>query len=416
MEDLVDHFYRLAAVPNGSLASPTPWGNFSDWANLSTSEPCPEIPYEERPETYFVPVIFAIIFLVGVLGNGTLICMFVSDRNMRNEPNTFIFSLACGDLLVILTAVPFVWVIYIVPYWPFGLIVCRLSETVKELSIGVSVFTLTALSAARYFPVVYPMRARSGGRSAAVRWSAVSSVAIWIVALGCAMPVALNAFLIPMKEIDHPACVKGDHYVACFPFPMEWSCKMAVYQCVIYYAVPLTIIFVFYALMAQRLFQSAATLPGEQEGHHPARNRQVRARRKVAKMVLAFVLVFWACFTPHQIFALWFHCAPDSRENFNSFWNYFRICAFCLKFLNSCANPVALYCVSGMFRKKFQRYLGWLLRGGRRRRSSNSLLTSSGTMQPRRASKARTIQRTITRRQRTGTTLVTTAFVNGGTA
>lgn len=165
-------------------------------------------------------------------------------------------------------------------------------------------------------------------------------------------------------------------------------------------------------------------------------------------MVLAFVLVFWACFTPHQIFALWFHCAPDSRENFNGFWNYFRITgkglppregrparaarrlqaiwpvftiplcasvsAFCLKFLNSCANPVALYCVSGMFRKKFQRYLGWLLRGGRRRRSSNSLLTSSGTLQPRRASKARTIQRTITRRQRTGTTLVTTAFVNGG--
>lgn len=50
---------------------------------------------------------------------------------------------------------------------------------------------------------------------------------------------------------------------------------MTIFQCVVYYAVPLTTIFAFYALMARRLFQSAASLPGEQEGHGPARNRQV---------------------------------------------------------------------------------------------------------------------------------------------
>ncbi|KAE8751607.1 CCHamide Receptor [Frankliniella occidentalis] len=365
-----------------------------------------EIPYSERPETYFVPVLFSLIFVTGVLGNGTLICMFVSDRKMRNEPNIFIFSLALGDLLLILTAVPFNGIIYALPSWPFGLAVCKLSETVIDLSVGVSVFTLTALSAARYFPVVDPMRSRSGGASPGVRFTAACSVAIWALSMAFAVPRLVMAHLVTF----------GDDYVACWPFYSEWACGMVVSHAIAYYAVPFFIIFVFYALMARRLLHSAKTLPGEQEGHGPARNRQVRARRKVARVVLAFVLVFWVCFTPHHIYALWYHClATDVNEEYGPEWHYFRIFAFCLKFLNSCANPIALYCVSGVFRKKFQRYLGWLVRGGRRRRSSASLLTSSGAAPPpRRASRA--VHRLTTRSRRsqrsTRTTLVTT-FMNG---
>lgn len=44
--------------------------------------------YSERVETYIVPIVFAIIFIVGVLGNGTLIIVFVRHRTMRNVPNT----------------------------------------------------------------------------------------------------------------------------------------------------------------------------------------------------------------------------------------------------------------------------------------------------------------------------------------
>lgn len=45
-------------------------------------------PYDQRPETYIVPVLFAIIFVVGVLGNGTLVVIFLRHRAMRNVPNT----------------------------------------------------------------------------------------------------------------------------------------------------------------------------------------------------------------------------------------------------------------------------------------------------------------------------------------
>lgn len=48
-------------------------------------------PYADRPETYIVPVVFAIIFVVGVLGNGTLVVIFMRHRAMRNIPNTWVF-------------------------------------------------------------------------------------------------------------------------------------------------------------------------------------------------------------------------------------------------------------------------------------------------------------------------------------
>jgi bombesin receptor subtype-3 len=45
-------------------------------------------PYEERLATYIVPVIFTLIFIIGVLGNGCLILIFFRHRAMRNVPNT----------------------------------------------------------------------------------------------------------------------------------------------------------------------------------------------------------------------------------------------------------------------------------------------------------------------------------------
>lgn len=44
--------------------------------------------YMYRPETYLVPIMFGIIFIVGVVGNGTLIIVFIRHRAMRNVPNT----------------------------------------------------------------------------------------------------------------------------------------------------------------------------------------------------------------------------------------------------------------------------------------------------------------------------------------
>lgn len=70
----------------------------------------------------------------------------------------YIFSLALADLLVIIICVPLTSLIYTLDSWPWGSALCRVTECAKDISIGVSVFTLTALSAERYYAIVNPLR------------------------------------------------------------------------------------------------------------------------------------------------------------------------------------------------------------------------------------------------------------------
>ncbi|XP_072377282.1 neuropeptide CCHamide-1 receptor [Diabrotica undecimpunctata] len=322
--------------------------NQSDDAN-STDE---LIPYNERPETYFVPILFLLIFIVGVVGNGTLVAIFIRHKNMRNVPNMYILSLALADLLVILTSVPFTSIVYTMESWPWGELICKLSEFAKDISIGVSVFTLTALSADRFFAIVDPLKkfhTSSGGRRA-TRITVCIAVSIWILAIICALPAAIASHVRGIPE-------ENSKFFVCYPFP-HWLNNtypqiMVASKFLILYVIPLTIIAIFYLSMAVSLIMSTRNVPGELQGMH----RQIRARKKVAVTVLVFVAVFAVCFAPLHAFMLFFYFHPQSQELYNAFWHYLRIIGFCLCYINSCANPIALYFVSAAFRKYFNRYL-----------------------------------------------------------
>ncbi|CAL8116636.1 unnamed protein product [Orchesella dallaii] len=333
------------------------------------------IPYSMRPETYIVPVLFAIIFIVGVIGNGTLIVIFIKHRSMRNVPNMFIVSLAIGDLLVILFCVPFTSTVYTVDSWPYGVVVCKFSEFIKDLSQCVSVFTLTALSADRYFAIVDPMRKLTGRR--ATKITIISIIGIWTLSVLFALPSALYSYVRVFPEDDEleegsgsgNGSVYGEEegeeedldfgrtLQVCYPYPKEfgpvYAQAMVMFHFLVYYAVPLFFIATFYIIMARHLVLSTINMPGEATGQ----GKQIQARKKVAKMILSFVVIFAICFFPHHLFLLWFYFYPDAEDSFNDFWNFCRILGFCLSFANSCINPITLYCVSGTFRKQFNDHL-----------------------------------------------------------
>lgn len=296
---------------------------------------------------------------------------------MRTVPNTYIFSLALGDLLVILTSVPFTSTVFTVESWPYGSLICKvsecrlivsglnkipmslfshirfecqISESAKDVSVGVSVFTLTALSANRFFAIVDPLKKfHSGGhRKRATAFTIIIVMIIWILSILLATPAAMFSFL---KEIQ---ITKERSIDVCYPFPEElgsWYPKTVVMtRFVVYYALPLFIIAFFYILMARHLVLSTHNLPGES-------GRQARARKKVAKMVSAFVFIFAICFLPHHVYMLWFHYNPNFNRDYNAFWHTLKIVGFSLSYINSCINPIALFCVSGTFRKYFYKHL-----------------------------------------------------------
>ena len=314
----------------------------------ATSGPMHEVGrFINTPEAFVVPIVFALIFIVGVVGNGTLIFTVIRNKNMRNTPNVFIVSLAIGDLLLILASVPFTATIYTFTEWPYGNTLCKSNEFLQALSLGVSVFTLTALSGDRYIAIVYPMSKHKG--SPLLRTCLIAAI-IWIVSLGLAVLEAVAG------HVQYHSL--GNRYIEiCDPYPLAWGPNYpkfhAVYRFVIYFALPMVIIGTFYLLMARILVLSSRHLPGEGAVQGQAA-RQLEARKKVAKLVLSFVVVFVVCWLPRHVYILWFHFDPGQ---FNLFWHIFKIIGFCMSFINSCVNPLALYFLSKQFRRYYNRYL-----------------------------------------------------------
>ncbi|KAK4310863.1 hypothetical protein Pmani_017596, partial [Petrolisthes manimaculis] len=265
------------------------------------------------------------------------------------RPNTHLVSLAAGDLLMVLLTVPFTSLVYTLSSYPFGEAVCRASEFAKDLSLGTTVFTLTALSADRYLAIVSPVSHHVS--DSAGKLTVAVAVGIWVVSAALATPAAVFS---NVPDLYTPT---GEKYHICTPFPDHLGSLYpkihALVKVGLYYLLPLVLIASFYVLMARHLMKSAQHMPGEAAGLQ----RRAQARRKVAKMVLAFVTIFAICFLPLNLFTLWWHLNPNSEDDYDIYWHYFRIVGFCLSFINSCINPVALYFVSGTFRKYFNRHV-----------------------------------------------------------
>ena len=259
------------------------------------------VPYEERLETYIVPFIFAIIFIVGLIGNGCLVHIFIRHKSMRNLPNTFILCLAVGDLLVIVGTVPFISLIYTLDSWPFGEFICKLSEFLRDVSIGVTVLTLSVLSFERYLAIAMPFNRIKDNCSKRTTLTIVCI--LWTVSVILALPGAYNS------QVIHYNISDDINIKICYPFPQEygdWYPKLIVsLKFVFYYVIPLLAIAIFYALMARRLVQSSEQMSA-MAAHH---NKHLELRKRVAKMVFTLSAIFAICFFPNH-------------SNYHSFRNF----------------------------------------------------------------------------------------------
>ncbi|KAG5679452.1 hypothetical protein PVAND_009017 [Polypedilum vanderplanki] len=320
--------------------------NYTDISNHSLEDE-DLIPYSARIENRIVYILFSLIFIVGILGNSTVILIFLRHISMRNVPNTYIFSLAFGDLLVILITVPCAGLIFVYDQWPWdgeiGEIICRVSEFAKDISIGVSIFTLVALAFDRYTAIVCPLkklRARS-------KMVIVIIIFTWILAILVALPAVIVSRVVITANVKY--CTPFGHY------GKTYSKYVTIIKASIYYFLPLSIIAILYTLMAKKLRNSARevqTITGNQ-----LKSSQAQNRRHVARMVIVFILVFVICFYPHWMFQLWFQLSENAEENYDMTWHIIRIVGFCLSFINSTLNPLALYFVSSVFRTHFHNYL-----------------------------------------------------------
>nr|XP_019598139.1 PREDICTED: endothelin B receptor isoform X1 [Rhinolophus sinicus]XP_019598140.1 PREDICTED: endothelin B receptor isoform X1 [Rhinolophus sinicus] len=297
---------------------------------------------------YINTVVSCLVFVVGVIGNATLLRIICKNKSMRNGPNILIASLALGDLMLIIIDIPIHVYKLLVEEWPFGTVGCKMLPFIQKASVGITVLSLCALSIDRYRAVASWSRIKGIG---VPKCTAVEIVLIWVVSVVLAVPEAIGYEMISIEY-------KGNYLPICLLHPVQKTAFMEFYKIAkdwwvfsFYFCFPLAITAFFYTLMTCEMLR-------KKSGMDIALNDHIKQRREVAKTVFCLVLIFALCWLPLHLsrilrLTLYDQYDPNRCEllNFLLVLDYIGIN---MATLNSCINPIALYFVSKKYKNCFK--------------------------------------------------------------
>nr|XP_040043461.1 endothelin receptor type Aa [Gasterosteus aculeatus aculeatus] len=244
---------------------------------------------------YINTMISVVVFVVGLVGNATLLRIIYHNKCMRNGPNALIASLALGDLLYIITGIPINVFKLLASRWPFeatafGLFLCKSLPFLQKASVGITVLNLCALSVDRYRAVASWSRVQGVGIPLLTLTEIVS---IWLLSLFLAVPEAIGFDMVDFHRGNQTirTCMlkpKGG-FMEFYRDAKDW------WLFGFYFCVPLTCTAVFYTLMTCEM------LNRRNGSLRIALSEHLKQRREVARAVFCLVLIFALCWFPMHL-------------------------------------------------------------------------------------------------------------------
>ncbi|XP_018422176.1 PREDICTED: somatostatin receptor type 4-like [Nanorana parkeri] len=274
-----------------------------------------------------IQFIYAIVCLIGLIGNSMVIFVILRYAKMKTATNIYILNLAIADELFMLS-VPFLAASAALQHWPFGSGMCRTVLSVDGINMFTSVFCLTVLSVDRYVAVVHPLRAARYRRPTVAK---MINICVWIVSLLVISPILIFA--------DTESSKNG--VVVCnlmWPQP-AWSTVFVIYTFLLGFFLPVVAICLCYVLIIFKM-RAVALKAGWQQ--------RKKSEKKITRMVLMVVTVFVICWMPFYIVQLLNLFLPQMDSSINHI-------SIILSYANSCANPILYGFFSDNFKRSFQR-------------------------------------------------------------
>ncbi|KAG5864306.1 hypothetical protein JTB14_038151 [Gonioctena quinquepunctata] len=144
---------------------------------------------------------YAIIFLVALMGNSFICYVIITSPRMQTVTNYFIMNLTTSDILITVLCIPFTSVAQIKQYWPFGEVLCPIVNYSQAVSVFLSAYTLVAISIDKYMVIMWPLKPRI-----TKRFSITIIAIIWLVAATTVLPIALFSNTIQPPQTHHEKC------------------------------------------------------------------------------------------------------------------------------------------------------------------------------------------------------------------
>jgi len=291
---------------------------------------------------YQLPVyIFPCVF--GTTGNVILLIIIISNKDMRTFPNMFILNLAISDIIYLMVFFSEACANAITRTWVKNEFMCIFVSFCRRMSVGLSAYSVALYSFQRYRVTVNPFQVHVSSQP---KWRGIVATfcGVWTVAVLFAVPSTVSKNLCEL--FWNVGLMYYEHVVI---FELLVSCVL-----------PLCVIAFSYIMTARHLVVSSRAIS---EG---TQNPQLKIRRNAAKIVLGLTVVFVISYVPYHVFWTYFICSQEdiSSSNTKSILDYSHykfqytyLISNCFLSINSCLNPVALFCTSSPFRQHLKRYL-----------------------------------------------------------
>lgn len=104
----------------------------------------------------FAKVLYAIVCMVGLVGNSLVIYVVLRFSKMQTVTNMYILNLALADEMFLI-GLPFLIVTLMFKQWVFGGLMCKVYMTTTSINQFTSSLLLTVMSADRFVAVVHPV-------------------------------------------------------------------------------------------------------------------------------------------------------------------------------------------------------------------------------------------------------------------
>ncbi|KAL7393550.1 hypothetical protein ABVT39_012701 [Epinephelus coioides] len=283
-------------------------------------------------------IVYSLAFVLGVLGNGVVIC--VTGFKMKKTVNTVWFlNLAVADFL--LTGFLPLNAAYLALdfHWPFGEFMCKLSSTLISLNMFASVYILMVISVDRCVSVVWPIWAQN---YKGVLTAFCVSLNVWILALILSSRIFI--FKSTGSSYLHDNIITSYNNFPLYndytrPSVNQQLQAMTITFLLLGFVVPFTAIFSCYAVII----------------HRRRRNRTLASQSsRPFKILTAVIITFFLCLAPYHIMALteMINDMPAHRsQTLTCIITIGAPIATSLAIFRSCLNPL-LYVLVGQDCKK----------------------------------------------------------------
>ncbi|XP_061693045.1 cholecystokinin receptor-like isoform X2 [Syngnathoides biaculeatus] len=344
-------------------------------------------------------VLYTLIFLLGVFGNLLIIIVLLLNKRMRTVTNSFLLSLAISDLMMAIFCMPFTLIPNILEDFIFGAAMCKTVAYFMGLSVSISTFSLVAIAIERYSAICNPLKSRAWQtRSHAYR----VIVATWVLSLLIMIPYPVFSIIKTFPKangtVGHMCRLTWPSHHA----EQSWYVLLLF----ILFFIPGVVMAVAYGLISRELYRgmrfemkqneaetaelrngtvaesndedddndgcyvqvpqkvyamelptlatsassAAASVPPKTErARSNASNAKLQAKKRVIRMLLVIVALFFICWTPLYFANTWkaFALKEASKALKGIPISFIHL----LSYTSACVNPV-IYCfMNTRFRK-----------------------------------------------------------------